>query len=142
MFVELLLIVLALFSLITAQTATYVHATTITAATPFEQLAQGQPQPQQPAVTATPGTILLTTFPNGTSKAQFVNGTTVQVLNGVGYLVLDPSASATASTSAPVSNTAVNRVYQAIAIAIGITINDTLKTPAIPLPPQPNKTEP
>jgi hypothetical protein len=46
MFVELLLIVLALFSLITAQTATYVHATTITAATPFEQLAQGQPQPQ------------------------------------------------------------------------------------------------
>lgn len=99
---------------------TNVHAQPITAATPFEQLAQGQ---GQPGSAPKPGTILLTTFPNGTSKAQFVNGTTVQVLNGVGYPVLDPTASAaaSASASAPVSNTVVNRIYQAIAIAIGIT---------------------
>ena len=80
----------------------------------------------------------------GTSKAQFVNGRTVQVLNGVGYLVLDPSASAaaSASASAPVSNTVVNRVYQALAIAISISIeqNDTMEPPIIPLPPQPNDT--
>jgi hypothetical protein len=132
-------------------TSNNVDAQPITASTPFEQLAQGgqqqqQPQPQQQQQTAAgtvattkPGTILLTTFPNGTSKAQFANGTTVQVLNGVGYLVLDPTASAaaSASASAPVSNTVVNKFYQAIAIAIGITINATE-----PVPPQPNTTQP
>jgi hypothetical protein len=116
-----------------------------TAATPFEQLSQQQPSMATAASGATkPGTILLTTFPNGTSKAQFANGTTVQILSGVGYLVLDPSASAaaSASASAPVSNTVVNRFYQAIAIAIGITINATDPDPIIPIPPQPNTTEP
>lgn len=124
----------------------YTHSITPSASTPFEQLAQGQqPQPQQPLTTGSkPGTILLTTFPNGTSKATFVNSTTVQVLNGVGYLVLDPGAYfATASASAPVSNTIVNRIYQAIAIAIGITINDPVPGPPLfPFPPQPNETEP
>ena len=70
-------------SLLTAQLATmYVQAQPVTAATPFEQLAQGQgQQPQQPAATGTPpGTILLTTFPNGTSKAIFANGTVIQTL--------------------------------------------------------------
>ncbi|MGH9979539.1 MAG: hypothetical protein ACRD8Z_27425, partial [Nitrososphaeraceae archaeon] len=135
-----LLLMGTVLSLLTAQTATYVHATTITAATPFEQLAQGQQQPTA-TVTTPPGTILLTTFPNGTSKVQFVNGTTIQVLNGVGYLVLDPSASAAASASAtaPVSNTIVNRIYQAIAIAIGITINNNTTPQPAPLP---NQTEP
>jgi hypothetical protein len=142
-------VTIVLLMLLTAQSGTfYVHAQPIRAATPFEQLAQGQGQPPQPipttASTAKPGTILLTTFPNGTSKAQFVNGTTVQVLNGVGYLVLDPRASAvaSASASAPVSNTVVNRIYQAIAIAIGITINNNTIPPPPPLPPQPNQTEP
>ncbi|MGI0043846.1 MAG: hypothetical protein ACRD47_09050, partial [Nitrososphaeraceae archaeon] len=140
--------------LLTAQSVTFVQAQPITAATPFEQLAQGQEQQpqqtqlplQQPATTTEttkPGTILLTTFPNGTSKAQFVNGTTVQIINGVGYLVLDSSASAatSVSASAPVSNSVVNRFYQAIAIAIGIAINNTIPPPP-PLPPQPNQTEP
>lgn len=119
------------------------------ASAPFEQLAQGQQQQQQqPLTTASkPGTILLTTFPNGTSKAQFVNGTTVQPVSGVGYLVLDPSASPEAlPASAPVSNTVVNRVYQAIAIAIGITItpptNETNGNITIPIPPRPNASEP
>ena len=124
----------------------YIQSITPSASTPFEQLAQGQqPQPQQPLSTGSkPGTILFTTFPNGTSKATFVNSTTVQVLNGVGYLVLDPGASlATPPAPAPVSNTVVNRVYQAIAIAIGITINGKVPgPPTIPLPPQPNETEP
>jgi hypothetical protein len=140
---------------LTANSITFnnVVAQPITASTPFEQLVQGgqaqpqpQPQPQQQQQTAAgtlattkPGTILLTTFPNGTSKAQFANGTTVQVLNGVGYLVLDPTASAagaSASASSPVSNTVVNRFYQAIAIAIGITINATDNAP-----PQLNTTQ-
>jgi hypothetical protein len=136
-------------------TSNNVFAQPITASAPFGQLAQGgqqqpqpQPQPQQQQqqqtaagtmATTKPGTILLTTFPNGTSKAQFANGTTVQVLNGVGYLVMDPTASAaaaSASASSPVSNTVVNRFYQAIAIAIGITINATDHAP-----PPPNTTQ-
>jgi hypothetical protein len=144
---------------LTANSITFnnVVAQPITASTPFEQLVQGgqaqpqpqpQPQPQQQQqqqtaagtmATTKPGTILLTTFPNGTSKAQFANGTTVQVLNGVGYLVMDPTASAaaaSASASSPVSNTVVNRFYQAIAIAIGITINATDHAP-----PPPNTTQ-
>src|SRR5918994_561209 len=135
-----LLLMGTVLSLLTAQSANVsAQQQPITAATPFEQLAQGQPQQQ---TTGTPpGTILLTTFPNGTSKAQFVNGTTVQVLNGVGYLVLDPSASAAASAyaTAPVSNTIVNRIYQAIAIAIGIIINNNTTPQPAPLP---NQTEP
>lgn len=112
-------------SLLTAQSVTFVQA---------QQ--QQQQQPITPSNLAGPGTTLLTTFPNGTSKVSWVNGTTVQILNGVGYLVLDPSASvaASASASAPVSNTVVNRFYQAIAIAINIEQgqNDTL--PILPLP--------
>lgn len=129
-----------------------VQAQPISAATPFEQLAQGQgqpqsqAQPQQPSATtaaAKPGTILLTTFPNGTSKAQFVNGTTIQVLNGVGYLVLDTSASGAASASVPVSNTVIYKIYQAIAIAIGITLPPLPNiTEPTPVTPQPNSTQP
>src|SRR5918994_6824854 len=130
-----------LLVLLTAQAVTmFVNAQPITASTPFEQLAQaqgqGQGQGQQPTAAATgttppPGTILLTTFPNGTSKAIFANGTVIQILNGVGYLVLDSSVSAAtaATASASVSNTVVNRIYQAIAIAIGISINNTFLQP-------------
>jgi hypothetical protein len=124
----------------------FVNAQPITASTPFEQLAQGQGQGQQPTAAATgttppPGTILLTTFPNGTSKAIFANGTVIQILNGVGYLVLDSSVSAAtaATASASVSNTVVNRIYQAIAIAIGISINNTI--PQLPQQPSTNDTQ-
>lgn len=80
-----------------------------------------------------------TTFPNGTSKVTWVNGTSMQFLDGIGVLIVDPSvsAAAAASASAPVSNTVVNRVYQAIAIAISITINNnTNNTIFEPLLPQ------
>ncbi|HZA43636.1 MAG TPA: hypothetical protein VE504_07785 [Nitrososphaeraceae archaeon] len=134
-----------LLVLLTAQAvAMFVNAQPITASTPFEQLAQGQGQQPTAAATGTappPGTILLTTFPNGTSKAIFANGTVIQILNGVGYLVLDSSVSAAtaATASASVSNTVVNRIYQAIAIAIGISINNTFLQP--PQQPPTNDTQ-
>ena len=93
-----------------------------------------------PATLGAPGTTLLTTFPNGTSKVTWVNGTETQFLNGIGVLILDPSVSsdaAAAASSTSVSNTnVVNRIYQAIAVAIGITL------PPVPQPPPLNNTPP
>lgn len=114
-----------------------------------------QAQPITPANLVGHGTTLLTTFTNGTSKVTWVNGTSMQFLDGIGVLIVDPcvSAAAAASASAPVSNTVVNRIVQQLAIAIAINIegpdinqtlppiNDTLP-PIIPLPPQLNDTEP
>lgn len=133
-------LILATLSLLTAPAVTYL---------------QVQAQPITPTALEGPGTTLLTTFPNGSSRVTWVNGTTVQFLNGVGVLIVDPSvsAAAAAAASAPVSNTVVNRIVQQLAIAIAINIeepdvnqtlppiNDTLP-PIIPLPPQPNDTEP
>lgn len=127
---SLTFLILATLSLLTAPAAFYL---------------QVQAQPITSSALGGPGTTLLTTFPNGTSKVTWVNGTTVQFVNGVGVLIVDPSvsAAAAASASAPVSNTVVNRVYQAIAIAIGITINNnTNNTIFEPLLPPINETEP
>jgi len=132
-------LILATLSLLTAPAVTYL---------------QVQAQPITPTALEGPGTTLLTIFPNGSSRVAWVNGTTVQFLNGVGVLIVDPSvsAAAAASASAPVSNTVVNRIVQQLAIAIVINIegpdvNQTLPPintlpPIIPLPPQPNDTEP
>lgn len=107
---------------------------------------QVQAQPITSSALGGPGTILLTTFPNGTSKVTWVNGTTLQFLNGVGVLIIDPSVLSAASSSAYVSNTnVVNRIYQAIAVAIGITIPPPLlpqPNNTIPIPPPSNQTEP
>ena len=96
---------------------------------------------QQPITQANlgkPGTTLVTTFENGTSQILWVNGTVLQFIDRVGVLILDPSvassaAAASASASAySISNiNTINRIYQAIAVAIGITI-----PPPAPLPPQ------
>jgi hypothetical protein len=118
---SLTFLILATLSLLTAQSANAQQAIT-------------------PATLGAPGTTLLTTFPNGTSKVTWVNGTETQFLNGIGVLILDPSissAAAAAASSTSVSNTnVVNRIYQAIAVAIGITL------PPVPQPPPLNNTPP
>lgn len=112
-----------------------------------QQQALIQPEQQPSTSTSKPGTILVTTFPNGSSIVLFVNGAIVQPVDGIGYLVRDSSASLTTTPPpGPCSSTIVNSMYQAIPITLGITLppptNDTNGNTTIPLPQQPNTTEP
>jgi uncharacterized membrane protein YgcG len=71
-----------------------------------------------------PGTLIVITFENGTTKV--VRSTSTNVLSVAGgYLVVDPSVVPSQPLPAKIiSKSVVNQFYTAIAIAIGITITE------------------
>lgn len=71
-----------------------------------------------------PGTLIVITFENGTTKVVRSTSTNVLAVTG-GYLVVDPSVVPNQPLPArTISQSVVNQFYTAIAIAIGITITE------------------
>lgn len=97
------------------------------------QSVNAQPQPA-------PGTILITTFENGTSKVLRVDGTDIQFLNGIGVLIADPNAAN--YEPQPISTTLVNSITQQLSYVIKFILErPNLELPPLPQP-QPEPEEP
>ncbi len=121
----------------------YVLLTLLLVAVVVEQ--HGLASPQQP--TPKPGTLLIITFENGTSKTFRVDSTNILPVTG-GYLIVDPSVvPGQPLPTTTISNKVVNQINTAIAIAITIIQqqpppplgnNDTLPPPPSPSPPPGN----
>jgi hypothetical protein len=117
----------------------YALVTILLTAAIIQQHSLASPQQPEPK----PGTLLIITFENGTSKALRVDSTNILPVTG-GYLIVDPTV--VPGQPLPLittSNKVVNQINTAIAIAITIVQqparNDTLpgRNDTVPGPPPP-----
>jgi hypothetical protein len=114
----------------------YVLVTILLTAAVIQQQSLASPLQPKPK----PGTLLIITFENGTSKTFKVDSTTILPVTG-GYLIVDPTVVPGQPLPAQtISNKVVNQINTAIAIAITIIQPPPLPPP--PPPPPPNDTLP
>lgn len=114
---NLLIVIFSSFLTLVTIDVVPLYATTTEGASGNNAAAPTSEQPR-------PGTLIVITFENGTTKVVRSSSTNVIPVTG-GYLVVDPSVVPGQPLPAKtISKTVINQFYTAIAIAIGITITE------------------